>query len=124
MKIWWGALVIAQLLGPAEDRTNKEGNDAYQDGELDEALKNYTQAQVEHPDARELHYNIGNVQFRKDDLDKAFEEYKAALDADPELKRRSHFNVGNIHYSREEWEDAVKAYSDALHIDPDDVEAR
>ncbi len=76
MKVWWSALVVAQLLGPAEDRTTKAGNDAYSEGELDEALKNYTQAQVEHPDALELHYNIGNVQFRKDDLDKAFEEPK------------------------------------------------
>ena len=101
MNVWWSALVIAQLLGPAHDRTNEEGNEAYQDGELDEALKNYTQAQVEHPESRELHYNIGNVQFRKDELDKALEEYNAALDAEPELKRRSHFNVGNVRYSRD-----------------------
>ena len=86
MKLWWGALVVAQLLGPTEERTNKDGNNAYHEGELDEALKNYTRAQVSHPDARELHYNIGNVQFRKDDFDKAIEEYQAALDADPELK--------------------------------------
>ncbi len=121
---WSSALVVAQLLGPAEDRTTKAGNDAYQEGELDEALKNYTRAQVEHPYAHELHYNIGNVQFRKDDLDKALEEYHAALYADAELKRRAHYNAGNIRYLREEWEDAVKAYSDALRIDPDDVEAQ
>ncbi len=93
-------------------------------GELDEALTSYTQAQVENPDARELNYNIGNVQFRKEDLDKALEQYKMALDAEPELKRRAHFNVGNIHYTREEWEDAVESYSDALRVDPNDIDAR
>ena len=125
MKLWsLTLLVAAQLLGPVEEGSNKEGNDAYAAGELDDALTSYTQAQVEHPDARELHYNIGNVQFRKEDLDKALEQYKMALDAEPELKRRAHYNVGNIHYSREEWEDAVESYSDALRADPDDIDAR
>ncbi len=125
MRLWsLTVLVVAQLLGPVEEGSNKEGNEAYVAGELDEALTSYTQAQVEHPDARELHYNIGNVQFRKEDLDKALEQYKMALDAEPELKRRAHFNVGNIHYTREEWEDAVESYSDALRVDPDDIDAR
>ena len=124
MKAWWSVLFVAQLLGTIEDRGTRRGNEQYDDGELDEALASYTQAQVAHPDAPELHYNIGNVQYRKEDFEKALEEYKTTGEAKAEIARRSNFNAGNVHYRAETWEEAVEAYSRSLRIDPGDIESR
>ena len=124
MRIFVTALVLGQILGPAKEKSTREGNERYQEGKLDEALQSYTRAQVDHPEAPELHYDIGNVQYRKGDKEKALEEYKAALGAKNETGRRASFNSGNVHYAGEKWKEAVTAYSDALRIDPSDVEAR
>ena len=124
MRIFITALVLGQILGPVKERATREGNERYHEGKLDEALQSYTQAQVEYPEAPELHYNIGNVQYRKGDREKALEEYTAALGDKSETARRASFNSGNVHYTGEKWKEAVKAYSDALRIDPSDVDAR
>lgn len=124
MRIFLAALVLGQLLGPKKERATIEGNERYQEGKLDEALQSYTRAQVEHPEALELHYNIGNVQYRKGDKEKALEEYKTAVGVKSETGRRASFNSGNVHYLGEKWKEAVEAYSDALRIDPSDIEAR
>lgn len=124
MRLWLSALVVTQLLGSTEEKATREGNELYREGKLDDALASYTKAQVDHPDAAELHYNIGNVHYRKEDTDKAIEEYRTVLQAGDELKRRAYYNIGNVHYKAQEWQEAVDAYKSALHIDPNDVEAR
>jgi tetratricopeptide (TPR) repeat protein len=124
MRIFVTALLLSQILGPVKERETREGNERYQEGKLDEALQSYTQAQVDHPESPELHYNIGNVQFRKKDAEKALEEYRAAEGGTSETARRASFNSGNVHYLGERWKEAVGAYSDALRIDPTDIEAR
>ncbi len=77
----WTLILLASVFGLGEgvNRKNKEGAEQYQEGNLDEALASFTQAQVESPDAPEIHYNIGNVHYRKEEMDKALEEYRAAL---------------------------------------------
>ncbi|HXV61875.1 MAG TPA: tetratricopeptide repeat protein [Vicinamibacteria bacterium] len=124
MRLWLSALVVTQLLGSTEETATREGNELYREGKLDDALASYTKAQVDHPEAPELHYNIGNVHYRKEDTDKAIEEYRTVLQAGDELKRRAHYNIGNVHYKAQEWQEAVDAYKSALQIDPSDVEAR
>ena len=124
MSFVMNVVFVVQLLGFAENGDTEEGNLAYTEGYLEEALALYTQAQVENPDSRELHYNIGNVQYRKEDLDKAIEGYGAALGGSPEISKLAHFNIGNVYYQRQAWEEAVKSFSEVLRLDPDDIEAR
>ncbi len=124
MRIFVAALFLMQILGPVKERTTREGNERYREGKFDEALQSYTEAQVDYPEAPELHYNIGNVQYRKGESEKALEEYGASLGGKSEAARRGHFNTGNVHYGAEKWKEAVKSYSDALRIDPGDVDTR
>jgi Ca-activated chloride channel homolog len=118
------SVYLTQLLGTVPEKDTGEGNRLFQDGKLDDALKSYTQAQVGHPDAPELHYDIGNVQYRKKDSEKALEEYRTVAAGKTEVARRASFNLGNLHYQAKKWKEAVDAYSAALRIDPGDVEAR
>jgi Ca-activated chloride channel family protein len=124
MRIWIVLVLAFPIIGGGVNRKNKEGAELYQEGKLDEALLAFTQAQVESPDAPEIHYNIGNVHYRKEEMDKALEEYRAALSGSSEVQKRVHFNSGNVHYKAQKFPDAVEAYKRALKIDSDDLEAR
>lgn len=113
-----------ELLASARSK-NREGNRLYEEKKYDEALKRYTEAQLEAPDAPQLHYNLGNVLFRKGELEKARDEYSRALaSADPGLDPRAIYNLGNTFFSRQEYKDAVAAYQRALRLDPSDPDAK
>ncbi len=124
MRILTFAVLLTQLLGPARDRRTAAGNESYGEGKFDEAIRSYTQAQVEYPEAPELHYNIGNVHYRMQDFTGALEEYRAAQGEKSETSRRAHFNAGDVYYKVENWKEAARGFSEALRIDPSDLEAR
>jgi tetratricopeptide (TPR) repeat protein len=111
-------------LGGGVNQKNKEGAELYREGKLDEALTSFTQAQVESPDAPEIHYNIGNVHYRKEEMDKSVEEYRASLRGDEDVMQPAHYNVGNVHFKKQDFQSAVQSYKQALKIDPSDIEAR
>ncbi len=124
MRAWWAPIVLLQVFGGGVNEKNKEGAGLYEEGKLDEALVAFTQAQEQSPDAPEIHYNIGNVHFRKQEMDKALEEYRTALDGSPEVQARSHYNSGNVHYRAQSYPEAIDAYKEALKVDDQDLEAR
>ncbi|HZN04764.1 MAG TPA: VWA domain-containing protein [Candidatus Polarisedimenticolia bacterium] len=104
---------------------NNEGNQKYEQKKYDEALRLYTDAQALKPSAPELHYNIGNVLFRKGEFDKAIEEYlRAQSAASPGLRQAAVYNQGNAHLQQGKLQDAVNAYVQALRLDPKDQEAK
>lgn len=104
---------------------NNEGNTKYEQKKYDEALRLYTDAQAIKPSAPELHYNIGNVLFRKGELDKAVEEYlRAQAGADPRLRQAATYNRGNALLQQGKAQDAVNAYVQALRLDPADKDAK
>lgn len=104
---------------------NEEGNHLYRQRKYDEALKRYTEAQIEAPDAPQLHYNLGNVLFRKGDVEKARDEYRRALAAaDPALDPRAVYNLGNTFFSQEQFKEAIAAYQRTLKLNPSDRDAK
>jgi len=123
------ALLLALALAPpllASARSkNEQGNRLYEEKKYDEALKRYTEAQLEAPDSPQLHYNLGNVLFRKGDLEKARDEYRRALAAaNPALDPRAVYNMGNTFLSQQQYRDAVSAYQRALKLNPSDADAK
>jgi len=115
---------VSPLFASARSK-NEEGNRLYRQKKYDEALKRYTEAQKEAPDAPQLHYNLGNVLFRKGDLEKAGNEYRRALDsADPGLDPRAIYNLGNTFFTQQQYKDAVAAYQRTLRLNPSDPDAK
>ncbi len=103
----------------------EEGNRHYQEGRYDDALKLYSQAQVESPEAPEIHLNIGNVFYRKGDFDKAREAYRKAWQArDQALAESARYNSGTAGLSSGDLEGAVQDFREALRLDPSDADAR
>jgi len=104
---------------------NEEGNRLYRQKKYSEALKRYTEAQLEAPDAPQLHYNLGNVFFRQGELEKARDEYRRALAAaNASLDPRAVYNLGNAFLAQEQYPDAVTAYQRALKLNSGDLEAK
>jgi len=120
-----GLLWSSPLCADSAASKNNEGNRLYNQKRFDDALKLYTDAQATRPQAPELHYNIGNVLFRKGEYDKAVEEYLRAQAApDRALSQAATYNRGNALLMQKQFQQAVNAYVQALRADPKDQDAK
>ncbi|MCP4593248.1 MAG: hypothetical protein GY842_21125 [bacterium] len=124
-----------EALSPAEQV--RRANQALADGDFEQALEGYRQAEVLLPDAPELAYNQAIAHYRAGDLAKAREQFSAALATrDLELEAKIKFNLGACRYaealeklsSLQEAIDllrsAIEHYVDVLELEPDDADAR
>jgi tetratricopeptide (TPR) repeat protein len=123
-----GGLFLCVTAGAALADTaskNNEGNRLYNEKRYDDALKKYTDAQASRPNSSELHYNIGNVLFRKGEFAKAIEEYlRAQSGGGRALSQAATFNRGNALMMQGQIQDAINAYVQALRADPADQDAK
>lgn len=121
-------VVLSSILlpfGGSAHRRTEEGNRQYEGEQYDDALRSYTEAQVEAPQSAELYYNIGNVLYRQGDHEGAAEAYaRSLLMAPPELEGAAAYNLGNARYETEAFQDAIKAFERALRVDPSDQDAK
>ncbi|MBU4343456.1 MAG: tetratricopeptide repeat protein [Candidatus Omnitrophica bacterium] len=106
-------------------RKNKEGTKLYNEQRIDEALSKWRDAQIDSPDKKELHYNIGNALHEQEKYEEAFKEYEKSLDTkDAELQAKTYYNIGNTHYRMGKLPEAIEDYEKTLEIDPDDEDAK
>lgn len=124
------ALMLALLaaiwpFGGKAHRETEKGNRHYTQGEMEDALRAYTEAQVAAPDAPELHYDIGNVLYAQGEFTGAAEAYTRALASSaPTLAPRVSYNLGNALYRQERYGEAIDAYRRTLLSDPRDAQAK
>jgi len=118
------SLALLGFGGPLVEKT-ADGNLLYGEENYDDALKMYTDAQLEDPESPELQYNIGNVFYRQGKYDQAMEQYQKSLHSErPEVQEQSWYNMGNALTQTGKLPEAVLAYKKALEIDPSDRDAK
>ena len=126
-------LVLVALLaacGSAAYRDVERGNEAYADGEYEDALVAYQDAaapaQSEEGPPPELSYNIGNALHRLDRFEEATVASTAAQGAaeDPALFVQAAYAVGSHAFRRGDLEAAREAFVSALLRDPSDGDAK
>ena len=119
------ALGTGVALSASARSQNEEGNRLYRQKQYDEAMKKYTEAQIQAPDSPQLHYNLGNVFFRQGEVEKAREEYRRALAAaQATLDPMALYNLGNTFFSQKQFPEAIAAYQRTLKLSPGDRDAK
>ncbi|MDE2661027.1 MAG: tetratricopeptide repeat protein [Acidobacteriota bacterium] len=129
-------LMAAQLFGGRE-RNTREGAEHFDAGRLEEALRAFSRAEGEFPDAPENDLNIAGVHYRLGEaegapageegpLAEALRGYQAALEggAGGAVRRDAFYNLANTLYRGGAFREAAAAYGEAIALDPRDLEAR
>ena len=100
----------------------KLGNQSYQKGDYDEAIKHYTKAIELDPKHVSAYYNRGSAYEQKGDHDLAIEDFNKAIDLNPDFAS-AYFNRGNAYAKKEEHDLAIADYSEVIELDPNHVVA-
>jgi protein O-mannosyl-transferase len=89
-----------------------------QQGDLEDAMKEYHAALEIKPTLPEAHNNLGAVLVRKGDLDGAIGEYQRALETDPRYSD-AYNNMGVALVKKGKVEEAIAYYHKALELSPE-----
>lgn len=128
----WLAVAALGMAGTANAQT---GVQAYEAGDYDKALENFSQQLQTQPDSEKLQYNAGTAAYKKGEYGKAVDYFtKAILSKDKTLREEASYNLGNALVRRGEgakgneekksdWKNAIQHYTTALEIDPKDKQA-
>lgn len=120
-------LGILPFLGTAQGKLELyRGNQAYLDGDLQEAENQYRSSLNEAPGQFEGTFNLGNTYYRKQDLSNAMSHYQQAIESesDPIKKARAYHNMGNSLLQNSKIDESIEAYKNALRLNPSDDETR
>jgi len=116
----WGWLTAGEL-----GAKNRSGNQAYRQQAYEEAIKRYTDAQIEAPEEPRLRYNLGAALYQQRQFDKAAEEFqRAAAVDDAGLAADAHYNFGNARFRQQDLPGAIESYTRALKLRPDHQDAK
>lgn len=102
-----------------------EGNRLYEEGNYDEALNKYREAQIERPEAGEIQYNIGSTLYRQGAFKESAEIFpNATTTDDSRLEAHTYYNQGNAFFRQQDYPQAIEAYKQALKLNPEDEDAK
>jgi len=112
-------MLVPQQSANADD--TRDGMAAYEKGDFEQALKHFTDAQLNAPDKPEMLYNVADAYYKTGNFDAAAEHFKQVLEThDAQLKRKALYNLGNAEFRRGKPKEAISHYEAALAINPDD----
>ncbi len=103
----------ASTVGDKAAERSAEALEHYNEGNFEEAVDRYRQAQIEDPDSPELLFNVGNALYKQGDFEAAGRAFEDASSSPP-LSPRSFYNLGNTLYQKEMYPKAVEAYKEAI----------
>ena len=106
-------------------KKNEEGNDLFEKGEYDAALKRYLEAQQNAPNRSELRFNVGDALYKQGKYEEAAQELGRVIDSeDQNLNAGAYYNLGNTFFRQEKYQEAVGAYKKSLMMNPKDQDAK
>jgi Ca-activated chloride channel family protein len=119
------AALMLLPMPPANANDTREGIAAYEKEDFEQALKHFTDAQLNAPDQPEMLYNVANAYYKTGDFEAAAEHYRQVVETDDtDLKQKALYNLGNTEFRRGNAKEAIGRYEAALSIDPDDKLAK
>ena len=99
----------------------QHGIEAYQRGELDDAIAYYTKAiELDPADisiTSPAYYNCGLAYYGKGEVERAIVDYTRAIELNPNFDA-AYYNRGVVHYEKKAFEHAIVDYTRAIELNP------
>lgn len=104
----------------------KKGNEAYQNGNYEEAETLYRTALETDSENAEIYFNLASAlakQGKTEEAIQTFMEYRSLTDQ-PENKALAEYNIGSVLADGEQWKPAVQHFKNSLKLNPNDSETK
>ena len=120
------SLFALSLWAQEENRHIQDGNQAYTEGDYDQAEAAYREALADNPDAEAGQYNLGTALYAQEQWAESLELFEAvaAHTPDPKMRARAYHNLGNAYLQQEDYAQGIQAYKNALKADPADLDTK
>jgi tetratricopeptide (TPR) repeat protein len=102
--------------GTAEDYYNR-GNKYKDQGNLDQAIYDYTKAIKVYSQHAKAYYNRGNSYVKQGKLSQALDDYNKAVEINPQYTE-AYYNLGNTYEKQGNLPQAITSYSKTLETNP------
>ncbi|MBP3419034.1 MAG: tetratricopeptide repeat protein [Marinifilaceae bacterium] len=126
-------IVLAMLLLPValyaqeERKYVRKGNKIYEGGDYDAASTEYLRAMELNGDSFEAAFNLGDAYFKKENYDKALEQFGELVKREgltSEQLGAAWYNYGNACMMSNKLDEAIEAYKNSLRARPDAMDAK
>src|ERR1700733_8550775 len=107
-----------QASGQQAEALIRKGNRLYKQKQIDQSQKAYEEAVQVAPNDPTANYNLGNVQFRKNNFDGAAKSFGAGVEHGPDsdFREKSLYNKGVALVKGQKLKESIDAWEKALKI--------
>jgi len=113
------------MLGASLDDARK-ANEAYENGDYEQAVTLYKKAIDANPENAKLYFNLANAQAKagkQKEAIRTFEQFKSMTE-DPEEKAKANYNIGKVLTDAKKWDKALDYYKKSLRYMAGDEDAK
>lgn len=124
-RIFTYSLLFLLLTASAVD-DGRKANEAYNNGNYEEAEQLYISAIEQEPDNARLYFNLGNAQAKQGKVEEAiqsFMEFRSLTESAQE-KSMAEYNIGTLLAEDAKWKPAASHFKNALKFNPSDMDAK
>lgn len=119
-------LILLLFLTASSVDDAREANEAFENGNYQQAVELYRQAIEQDPENAKLHFNLASALHKVGKTEEAMQAYDRfeSLSESPEEQSFASYNKGTMLTEEEKYEEAVEYFRDALRKNPNDPDAR
>ncbi len=126
--IVFSLILLSVMPSPATAGLSKkiaQGNKLFDDGNFDEALTKYNDAQIENPASPEIFFNMGTVYYRQKKYKEAIDAFRKSMEkGDVDIEAGALYNTGNSLFQQGQLKEALQYYKQSLERNPDDRDTK